>query len=163
MQAAASAAGVWVLSYSTLANDLRGRGPISEAARGVDSDLGPEGALYTGMVGLVHANTAASGRALLGTEFHFWEPAENVVCHAGKSIEFNSQGVLRESEDGKTWGPPDLPRGGNFYLEPAGADGRINRIVIVARRNDVEVEPDNHVEDRHTVEIKVRERYLLPR
>lgn len=39
----------------------------------------------------------------------------------------------------------------------------INRLAVLARRNDVEVEADDHVTDKHSVEVLVRERYLVPR
>lgn len=129
-----------------------------------DSYLSFEGALATGRWGVYDESRSASAATRLMTGFRLIA-ADNpaVVCYAGRSIAFTSQGVVRESEDGKTWGQPDLPRGGNFYLEPEGADGRINRVVVLMRRNDVEVEPDSHVTDKHTVEVKVRERFLLPR
>ena len=136
----------------------------STTISGSTSVLASGGALEKGKVGVYDAWTSATASSRYLDEFQVLG-ADNpgVVCYSGKSIEFNSQEVLREAESGEYWGPPDLPRGGNFELEPAGADERINRVVIRARRNDIEAEADSAVSDKHTTEIKVRERYLLPR
>jgi hypothetical protein len=52
--------------------------------------------------------------------------------------------------------PPDHP--------PVVASGFVPRDRVIAmRRNDIDTEPDINVTDRHTVEVKVRERFLAPR
>jgi hypothetical protein len=45
----------------------------------------------------------------------------------------------------------------------SGPGGRINRLVVMARRNDVEVEADANVTDKHQIEVLARERFLAPR
>jgi len=131
---------------------------------GQDSDLATGGALASGKAGLFDAWASATAGTRMLDSFQLLgsEPAGR-VCYAGRQIEFNSNGALRQDSTGTYDGQPDISRGGDFYLDPAGESGRINRIAIRMRRNDIEVEPDNNVTDKHTVEVLVRERFLIPR
>lgn len=137
---------------------------MGEGISGQSSTLATGGALAKGKVGIYDAWTSATACTRTLDSFNaMGADSAAVVCYSGKAIEFNSRGAERESSAGGTWGQPDLPRGANFYLEPEGADERINRIIVLMRRGDVEEEADSAVTDKHTVEIKVRERFLLPR
>ena len=137
---------------------------------GQDNDLATGGALASGKVGIYDAYTAAEEE---GAEAPPPRAIDNfqltgaddpgVVCYSGKSVEFNHEGCLREDESGEYDGPPDEYRGAGFYLQPAGDQGLINRVVVRMRRNDVAVESAEHVTDKQTIEIKARERFLVPR
>lgn len=131
---------------------------------GTSTLLATGGALATGKVGLYDAYTVGTSGtrkvdsfAVLGLE------ATPIVCYAGKRIEFRSDGVERQDSSGTYYGQPSMVRGGNLYLAPAGDSGRINRLAVRMRRNDVEAEPDENVTDKHSVEVLVTERYLIPR
>jgi hypothetical protein len=131
---------------------------------GQDDDLATGGTLATGKVGLYDAMTSASSATRDVDDFYLMATdPPGVVCYSGKRIEFRSDGVERQDASGSYYGPPSMVRGGNLYLAPAGDSGRINRIAIRMRRNDIETEPDTNVTDRHTVEVLVTERYLIPR
>lgn len=85
------------------------------------------------------------------------------VCYSGKTAEWRSDGFLRQDSSGTYYGVPSLYRGGNLYLPHEGADQAVTRLVIAMRRNDIDAELDPNVTDKHSAEVKVRERYLLPR
>jgi hypothetical protein len=114
-------------------------------------------------VGIYDANpsTTEAFRALDSFQVLGANPAAS-VCYSGKLIEFNSQGCLRQDSTGAYDGPPSSHRGAGFYLEPEGKLGLINRVVVRMRRNDNEVEEDAPVTDKRAVEVKVRERFLVP-
>jgi hypothetical protein len=130
---------------------------------GQDSALATGGTLAKGKGGFYDAYTSATARTRTYDNFTLLaaEPAE-VVLYAGKTAEIRSEGYFRQDESGDYYG--ELPqRGADIYLEPEGDSGAINRIVIAARRNDIEVEADDHVTDKISVEVRVKERFLAPR
>jgi hypothetical protein len=132
---------------------------------GTDTDLGSSGTLKTGKVGL-YDGTILSGKTATRRldKFGIWElPEANRVCYSGRQVEFRSDGCLRQDSTGTYDGPPSVYRGANFYLEPEGEAGLINRTVVRGRGNDVEEEADSTVTDKQSVEIVVRERFLIPR
>lgn len=131
---------------------------------GHDPDLATGGALASGKVGLYDSYTSSSAGRRTMNDFNLLAatPASR-VCYAGKQVQWRYDGMLRQDSAGEHDGPPSLTRGANFYLAPEGDSGRINRLVIAMRRNDVDTEPAEHVEDKHTVTILARERFLLPR
>jgi hypothetical protein len=131
---------------------------------GHDNDLAADGTLATGRAGLYDAYVSSEEKKrqmeafkLLGAE------ASDRACYAEQSIEFRSDGALRMDATGTYAGPPSVYRGSNFYLDPAGSSGRINRIATRMRRSDIAQEQDATVTDKQTVEVKVRERVLKPR
>jgi hypothetical protein len=133
-------------------------------ASGYDASLAPGGTLEKGRVGIYDAWTSATANSrkvdrvsVLGAE------DAGRVCYSGKQLEFNSRGCLRQDSAGTYDGPPSSYRGSGFYLEPEGKLGLINRVVTRMRRNDNEAEEDSVVTDKHAVEVKSRERFLLPR
>jgi len=137
--------------------------PIAELA-GQDPAFATGGSLAEGKVGLYDAWTSASAnsRAYDGFEVVGAEVSGR-VCYSGKQVEFNSQGCLRQDSTGTYEGPPPVYRGAGFYLEPAGELGLINRMAVRMRRTDIAVEEDTVAIDKQSVEIKVTERYLVPR
>lgn len=130
---------------------------------GTDAVLATGGALAKGKVGFYDAYTSASANTRQFDNFSAAElegPAR--VLYSGKVAEIRSEGYFRQDESGTYYGELP-PRGSDLYLEPEGDSAAINRLVIVARRNDVEVEADSAVVDKISVEVKVRERFIAPR
>jgi hypothetical protein len=136
----------------------------SASLSGHDPDLATGGALASGKVGLYDSYTSSSAGRRMMENFNLLaaEPAGR-VCYSEKQVQWRYDGMLRQDSAGEHDGPPSLTRGANFYLAPEGDSGRINRLVIAMRRNDVDTEPAEHVEDKHTITIYARERFLLPR
>jgi hypothetical protein len=92
-----------------------------------------------------------------------WEPDQPVACPPGRSLEIRSDAAERENPEGTYWSPVPRYRGANFYLDPAGDSGQINRIAVKMRRNDTKEEPDASLADKQSIEVRVRERFLSPR
>jgi hypothetical protein len=153
----ASSAGTW--TAWTYTGSTAG-GPLLE---GQDSALATGGTLAKGKGGFYDAYTgSASTRTRKFDNFNLLaaEPA-SVMLYSGKTAEIRSEGYFRQDESGSYYG--EFPqRGGDLYLDPEGDSGRINRLVIKARRNDVEVEEDSAVTDKMRVEVIAQERFLSP-
>jgi hypothetical protein len=131
---------------------------------GYDAALATGGSLAKGKGGFYDAQTSFSGITRTFDNFNLLTGEDaGRVLYAGKVGELNDQGYERQDATGTYYGGASQHRGATFYLEPAGQSGAINRIVVALRRNDVVTEPDSHVEDKHSVEVKVRERFLAPR
>jgi len=141
-----------------------GTGEATPLLEGTDTDFAVGGSLAKGKVGFYDVWMGVNAMTRQYDNFQATlADAANRVCYSGRQIEFNSDEVLRQDASGTYDGQPDISRGGDFYLDPGGESGRINRIAVRMRRNDVEAERDTAVTDKHTAEILVTERYLLPR
>lgn len=154
LQLQVAADGTWGAEVPSPALPLSGQDPV----------LATGGTLAKGRVGIYDAwaTTTATTRtydrfSALGAE------AAGRVCYSGKQVEFNSEGCLRQDSTGTYDGPPSIYRGGQFYLEPEGDSGAINRIIVRMRRNDIEEEADLNVSDKHKIEVLATERFLMPR
>lgn len=167
-----SSLGTWramVYTRGTRGISVRsGTGPtlslLSAELSGQDSVLAAGGTLAEGKVGLYDAWTSANACIRYFDNFEV-VGTESLAraCYSGKTLEFNPSGALRQDSTGAYDGPPSSYRGSGFYLEPEGKLGLINRVAMRMRRNDNEVEEDAMVTDKQSVEVKVAERYLLPR
>jgi hypothetical protein len=143
--------GAWTAKAGTV--ELHGQHP----------SLGASGALASGRIGIYDAWTSASAMARTVDAFEaLGAESAGRVCYSGRQVEFNAQGCQRQDSTGVYNGAPTY-RGSGLYLEPEGKLGLINRVAIRMRRNDNEVEEDAAVTDKHSVEVKVRERFLIPR
>jgi hypothetical protein len=158
----ASAEGIWQ-AWTYPASLTTQPQPLLE---GQDSVLATGGTLAKGKGGFYDAAWKELGPAAVTVSYDDFnllagEPA-GVVLYSGKSAEWRSDAFLRADSTGTYYGEPSN-RGGRFYLQPGGEAGLKNRIVVALRRNDIVTEADDHVEDKHTIEIKATPRYLTPR
>ena len=155
----ATSAGAWQ-AWAYNANATSEPAPL---LTGQDAVLATVGTLAKGKGGFYDAHTYVKARTRTYDNFNLLaaEPA-SVMLYAGKTAEIRSEGYFRQDESGSYYGEFP-PRGGDLYLDPEGDSGRINRLVLLARRNDVEVEADDHVTDKISVEVIATERFLAPR
>lgn len=84
------------------------------------------------------------------------------VCVSGGRFEVASDYAMRW-ESASDYYATVRYRGSNFYLDPDGGAGRINRIAVKLRRANLREEEDLFGSDKQSVEVLVRERYLVPR
>lgn len=90
--------------------------------------------------------------------------AEPIALYSGQSLEVRHDTTLREDATGVYAGSPPEYVGSRFYVPNAGGPARKSRVAVVARRNDVVVNADNHIADSTTVQVFVVPRYLaVPR
>lgn len=87
----------------------------------------------------------------------------DLVCAADQSMKVLATTAIREDATGSHWSPVPRYRGTGFYLDPAGYGGRINRLAVKMRRDDLPTEPDSAIGDKQQLEVLVRERFRLPR
>lgn len=132
---------------------------------GHESVLATGGALAKGRGGFYDSYIAAGARTREFDDFSLLAgDLANRVCYSGKEAELRHDGFLREDSTGTYYGTTSLYRGADLYLEPAGGSGRINRVVVAMRRNDVETELDTPIPtDKHSLTVLARERFLAPR
>ncbi len=159
-----------VLTFTALANGVwwaTATGSYgTKSVSGQDSDLATGGALAEGKPGIYAEGSLASKWNCVATFDSFStlgiDPA-GVVCYSGRRALARYSGFTRQDSSGTYYGPASLYRGANFFLDPAGSSGRVNRLVAGMRRNDVVEEEDANVTDKQSLKVVARERFLTPR
>lgn len=129
---------------------------------GFDSALSAGGALDNGRVGILDHYTSASACTRWHSLTQGWIPNVPSVIETSQSLEVRADAIEREDVGGTFWGNVPEYRGSFFYLDPEGANGQYNRLVVRARRGDIVAEPDENITDKQTVEVLARERVLYP-
>jgi hypothetical protein len=145
---------------------LRGTTLGSPVIGGQDTVLATGGALASGKPGLYDAHVGVLGVASTRSYDNFlaFVPAGNAVAFANQSIEFRSDDTVREDSTGTYWGRPPEYRGAPFFVPPAGDKNRTSRVVVMARKNDVQTMPNPTVGVNVTVGAFYTPRRLyLPR
>lgn len=129
-----------------------------------DANLATSGLLASGTCGLCQIQTG------LISDEHWWDDVslselapEAFVLHTNQSIEFRHDATLRESADGTAYGQPPSYRGARFFLPPGGDADRTSRIMVKARRSDVDVASDDYITDATSVRVHYRPRFRMPR
>lgn len=119
-----------------------------------DSTLATGGSLASGKTGLFDYQPSSSAAARQYDDFQVATPAtEPIVLYSGRSLQVRHDDTLRESSAGGTWGKPQSYRGSRF-LVPVGT----SRLLVKARRNDIETAADEPVTDATQVQV-----FLTPR
>lgn len=152
-------------SGQLVASLLDANGANVTEIRSYHAALATGGALASGKPGFADQNSNSAASTRYYDDFYAGTPApESIVCYANQSIEFRHDTVLREDSTGTYAGPPPGYIGGRFTVPPAGGPDRQARIAVMAKRNDVETMPDDHIADSTTVEVWVTPLYLaVPR
>lgn len=128
----------------------------------VDPVFATGGALASGQAGLVDWNPGLNTVTRYYDHFYVaTPPAEPIVIHPGRALEIRHDSAERQSADGLTWGSVS-PRGGRVYVPCAGDAGRVTRLWVKARRNDVDTMADDNIADSVTLKVTLRPRYRLP-
>jgi hypothetical protein len=142
--------------------ELRWNG--SKVAGGVDPDTATGGALDDGKSGLIDWYTGGEIRTRTYSNFSVSIPSpEPIVCYAGRSMEFNQNGALREIEAGGVYGSPGIvSQPFQPELTPAGAEGLTNRILIFTSRYSPDKGPDP-LSDAFTVQVFYEPTYAFAR
>ena len=129
-----------------------------------DSTLITGGTLDDGKVGVVDWRPGASPATTRSYTNFIVSPAEaDAVIFSGRSAEFRHNMAIRQNAAGTVYGGMPLYRGSRFYIPPSGDDDLQTRVVVKARRNDVETAQDNNIADSTRVQVFYTPRYLTPR
>ncbi len=129
------------------------------------SNAATGGTLASGKVGLRdHSGASAASTRQYDNFYASIPPAEPITCYSGRTIEFRHDDPLRQDSTGTYYGAPPSYRGSRFLLPPAGDENRTSRVVVKARRNDVDTQSDGNVADSTKVELFFTPRFLaIPR
>jgi hypothetical protein len=136
--------------------DLGLGGPLTVS--GQDADLATGGTLASGKPGFYDVRLSSIAVTRKVDNFNVVAVAEaGRVCFASKRAEVRWDETERQDATGSYYGEPSSYRGGRFFV-PVGN----SRLALKMRRNDVDLEPDANVTDKHEVEVKITERVLAP-
>jgi hypothetical protein len=129
------------------------------------STLATGGTLATGRPGFIDTNGGATAVTRYYDNFYAATPtAEPVVMYSGRTAEIRSTMAIRPDSTGTYYGDVPAYRGSRFFVPPAGTRGRKARIAVMARRNDVVVNPDDQIADSTTIQAFVTPRFVnVPR
>lgn len=126
---------------------------------GQDPDLETGGTLASGHVGIFgNAEALISGTTTLYFDniVAFTSAPATHVINASKSVQLSSSSLEKEPTTGTVWSKETLD-GGYPKLNP----NRVSRIVVKARRKNVDLYPDANVEDKLKVSLTVTPRVQL--
>jgi hypothetical protein len=86
------------------------------------------------------------------------------VAYSGRSAEIRSDSAIRQDSTGTYYGPIPSHRGAHFFVPPAGDENRTSRVLVKARRSDIDTAVDANVTDSTTVAVHLTPRYsTVPR
>jgi hypothetical protein len=131
-----------------------------------DSSLATGGTLQTGKPGFRDESTSTTPVITRYYDnFYVATPAaEPVVVYSGRTATLASTYAQRQDSTGTYSGDVPGYRGSRFFVPPAGTRARKARIAVMARRNDVVVNPDDQIADSTTIQALLTPRYVnVPR
>lgn len=126
--------------------------------QGHDSVLATGGTLASGDVGIADEMILSFNPYRRYDNFAAWVPEVDHAINSGQSLEFRANGdpCIREDTTGTYWGRPGEFNGSRFYLPVDDS-----RVVVKARRNDVDSLPDEAVTDGVDVTVHWRSRHVV--
>lgn len=128
-----------------------------------DATLATGGALDDGKPGFFDFNTGTTAVTRYYDNFVAATPAaESRVIESGRKTILTHDSALKESSAGGVYGELQ-PRGARLFVPPAGDDARKSRIIVKARRVDVDTSSDTNLADSTTLQLSYRPRYRMPR
>lgn len=111
--------------------------------------LATSGTLASGKVGLRDYNSGASSAARYYDNVTMATPAaEPIVVYSGRNMQIRHDDVIRQDSTGTYTGRPQSYKGTRFMV-PVGT----SRVMVKARRNDVETAADDNVTDATQIQI----------
>lgn len=160
--------GIRVIAYASgtaIAHLLDSTGVILQTKQVFHSSIATAGTLATGKPGMVDQHNSSVARTRYYDDFYVaTPPAEPIVLHSTRTIQFRYDSTLRYNSTGTYAGPPPEYVGGRFLVPPAGGPARKARVAVIARRNDVMLSADDNIADSTTIQPFYTPRFLaVPR
>jgi hypothetical protein len=115
---------------------------------GSSSALATAGGLASGKSGLYDFSNATGITRYYDNFATFTPTPEEVALYSGRNMQFRHDETIRQDSTGTYTGRPPSYRGSRF-LVPTGT----SRVIVKARRNDVEVGADSNVTDATQIQI----------
>ncbi len=115
------------------------------------------GTLQTGKPGLYDRNGGAAAASRYYDDFQvFTPPSEPIAVYSGRTLEFRHDDTIRQDSTGTYYGRPQSYNGSRFLVPPG-----TSRVVVKARRNDIDVDADSQVTDSTTIQVGTTPRSLV--
>ena len=125
------------------------------------------GALDDGSYGIYHENTTATAAAVTFDNFAVTTPSSSTVSSqpalfSGRKLQVRDDEAVTASSDGSHFAPTPIREGNYLLLPPATRNAQKSRLVVRARRNDLETQAaDTGLTDNVTATLSVTPRVLL--
>ena len=125
------------------------------------------GALDDGGYGIYHENTRPTAAAVTFDNFAVTTPSSSTVSRqpalfSGRKLQVREDEAVTASSDGSHFAPTPIREGNYLLLPPATRNEQKSRIVVRARRNDLETQAtDTGLTDNVTASLSVTPRVLL--
>jgi hypothetical protein len=114
-----------------------------------DSTLATSGTLATGKPGVGDQGGGTGSNQHYLDDISVSTPAaEQVAVYSGRNMQIRYDDTIRQDSTGTYYGRPQSYRGGRFLL-PVGT----SRVLVKARRNDIEVATDSNVTDATQIQV----------
>lgn len=131
-----------------------------------DSDLATGGTLATGGYGIYHANTGTANTIDKFDNFSVRGSSSatliNPAVYSGRTLNLTHQEALSASSDGTVNNPTPIVEGNYLRFRPATRNSNTSRIVVRARRDDVDAGfADTGLTDNVTATVKATPRVTL--
>ena len=131
-----------------------------------DSSLATAAALATGGFGIYHANTGTANASDAFDDFQVTGLSSanlvNPVVFSGRTVDLSHEAALSQSSDGSRKNPTPIVEGNYLKLPPATRNSDKARIVVRARRDDVDAGfADTGLTDKVTATVKATPRVTL--
>ena len=124
-----------------------------------DPDLATGGQVSVGSAGIYDHKSSAIAEERTFEDFAVWVPVLDRVLFAGFDAEVRSDQFIRQhptSEWGRIASEADY-----LKIPPSGLEGRTHRLIAKARRGDVDVLPDDVIDDELAAALEVTPRVLV--
>lgn len=132
-------------------------GNLVAQANGTDSVLATGGTLATGKPGFVDYHTNANTASRYYDMFYVaTPPAEPIAMYSGRTLEVRHNDTIRQDSTGVYYGRPPAYRGSRFTIPPG-----TSRVLVKARRYDVDIAQDEFVTDSTQVQVAYTPRGLV--
>ena len=126
-----------------------------------DPTLATGGVLASGEVGFFDHKWDAVAATRNYDNFWAASTVEDSVVFSGRSAEIRHDSAIRQDSTGTYYGLVNSYRGDRFYLPSAGSQNRTSRILIKARRNDINMAADDRIADSTTATVHYTPRYYV--
>ena len=132
-----------------------------------DANTQSGGALDDGAYGIYHQNTSATSASVTIDNFTATTPSatstiDQPVVFSGRKLQVTNEAALTASSDGAYLANTPVREGNYLLLPPATRNGQKSRIVVRARRDDIEEQfEDTGLTDDLTAKLSVTPRVLL--
>lgn len=137
-------------------------GPLTQVGATTDSVLATGGALDDGKAGIYDFHPSATAVTRTYDNIATYAPAVDAAIFSGRSARFLHNTALRENAAGTSEGRVPAFEGRHLTTPPATRANRTSRLVVKARRQDVDSGlPDSGLTDQLTASLTVTPRVIL--